>query len=100
MARFDLYRLPAGQQLVVDVQSDHASAKIGTRVVAPLIPVDELGALITGLNPVIRIHERDYAFVAQSLATLTKPELGEHLGSLSEHYEEMARALDILLTGF
>lgn len=56
MARFDLYRLPTGQQLVVDIQSDHASAKVGTRVVAPLLPVDELGALITGLNPVIRIH--------------------------------------------
>ena len=100
MPRFDLYRPPAGQQLVMDVQSDHASAKAGTRVVAPLISVDELGALITGLNAVIRIHDRDYAFVAQSLATLTRSELGERLGSLSEHDDEMARALDILLAGF
>ena len=100
MPRFDLYRPPTGQQLVMDVQSDHVSAKVGTRVVAPLISVDELGALITGLNAVIRIHDRDYAFVAQSLATLTRSELGERLGSLSEHDDEMARALDILLTGF
>jgi hypothetical protein len=40
--RFDLYRLPRGGRYVVDVQSDHASAKVNTRVVAPLLKVDIL----------------------------------------------------------
>ena len=37
MARFDLFRLPDGQGYVVDVQSDHASEKVRTRVVVPLV---------------------------------------------------------------
>lgn len=100
MARFDLYRLKASQQYVVDVQSAHASAKVRTRVVAPLIPIDDLGTLISELNPVVRLDSQDYAFVAQSLATLTTSELGVPIGSLSPHYDELARALDIPLTGF
>ena len=100
MARFDLYELPSLGQYVVDVQSDHASANLRTRVVAPLIPVDELDASISDLNPVVRLGALDYAFVAQSLATLTRAELGEQVGSLSQHHDALARALDILLTGF
>lgn len=85
---------------MVDVQSDHTSARVRTRVVAPLVPVDELGTSISDLNPIVRLDGRDYAFIAQSLATLTRSELGEQAGSLSHHYDELARALDILLTGF
>ncbi len=100
MARFDLYKLNGSEQYVVDVQSNHASTKLRTRVVAPLVPVGDLRTLISDLNPVVRLGSEDYAFIAQSLATLTKPELGEYVGSLSHHYDELARALDILLTGF
>jgi toxin CcdB len=59
VARFDLYRLAEGQGYVVDVQSDHASEMVGTRVVAPLMPVEEIGPLISELNPVLRIGDRD-----------------------------------------
>lgn len=101
MARFDLFRLPDDQGYVVDVQSNHASEKVRTRVVVPLVPLTELGKPITGLNPVLRIDDRDYAFVAQSLATLTLPEMGERIGSLmADHGDRFAYALDILLTGF
>jgi toxin CcdB len=68
--------------------------------VAPLLAVEHLGASIVGLNPVLRVNDRDYAFVAQSLATLSKSELGVLIGSVSDYQDEMSRALDILLTGF
>jgi toxin CcdB len=101
MARFDLFCLPDGQGYVVDVQSDHASEKVRTRVVVPLVPVAELGTPIARLNPVVRIEGRDYAFVAQSLATLTLREMGERVGSLmADNGDRFAYALDILLTGF
>jgi toxin CcdB len=100
LPRFDLYQLPGSDQLVVDVQSDHVSSRLRTRVVAPLLAVEHLGASIVGLNPVLRVNDRDYAFVAQSLATLSKSELGVLIGSVSDYQDEMSRALDILLTGF
>jgi toxin CcdB len=101
MARFDLFRLRGEQGYVVDVQSNHASTKVRTRVVVPLIPLDELGKSIEDLNPIVRVGGRDYAFVAQSLATLTIPEMGECIGSLMhEHGDAFGYTLDILLTGF
>jgi toxin CcdB len=101
MARFDLFRLPDGQGYVVDVQSNHASEKVRTRVVMPLVPLSELGTPIADMNPVLRIDDRDYAFVAQALATLTGPEMGERVGSLmADHGDRFAYALDILLAGF
>lgn len=101
MARFDLFRLPNDQGYVVDVQSDHASAKVRTRVVVPLIPLDVLGKPITDLNPIVPIDGRAYVFVAQSLATLTLPEMGQRVASLmNDHGDAFAYALDILLTGF
>jgi toxin CcdB len=85
----------------VDVQLNHASEKVKTRVVVPLMPVAELGKPIADLNPVLEIEGRDYAFVAQSLATLTRGEMGERVGSLmADHGDRFAYALDILLTGF
>ena len=101
MARYDLFRLPADQGYVVDVQSNHASEKVRTRVVVPLIPLTEAGKPIAYLNPVISIDGRDYVFVAQSPATLTAAEMGEKVGSLmTEHGDKFTYAIDILLTGF
>lgn len=101
VARFDLFRLPGNQGYIVEVQSDHASSRVRTRVVVPLIPLDVLGEPIAGLNPIVRIDGREYAFVAQSLATLTLLEMGERVGSLlDEHGDAFTYALDILLTGF
>ncbi len=60
MARFDLFRLPGDQEYIVEVQSNHASDKVRTRVVVPLVPLDTLGTPITGLNPIVRIEGRDY----------------------------------------
>lgn len=98
--RFDLYRLPGNEGYVVDVQSDHASGQVATRIVAPLIPVRALDAVISELNPVVAIDGQDHAFVAQSLATLTRAELGAPVASLDRHHDAFVRALDIALTGF
>jgi len=100
VARFDLYELRGGEGYVVDVQSDHASDRLRTRIVVPLLPLDALGSTISELNPVVRLGERDHVFVAQALATLTRAELGTLVGSLAQHHDAFTRALDILLTGF
>lgn len=101
MARFDLFQLPNDQGYVVEVQSDHASATVRTRVVVPLIPLEVLRRPITDLNPIVRVDDRDYVFVAQALATLTLPEMGQRVASLmGEHGDAFTYALDILFTGF
>ena len=101
MARFDLFRLSGDQGYVVDVQSDHVSALVQTRVVVPLIRLDVLGKPISNLNPVLCIEGHEYAFVAQSLTTLTVPEMGLRVASLmNEHGDTFTCALEFLLAGF
>ena len=73
---------------------------VNTRIVAPLLPLDSLDAIVAQLNPVLLFEGRSYAVLAQSLATLTRAELGQPIGSLDGHYEGISRALDIALTGF
>lgn len=90
MARFELFRLPGNQGYVVDVQSNHTSEKVRTRVVVPLVPVADLGRPIADLNPLLKIDGCDYAFVAQSMATLTASEMGDRVGSLlAEHGDRL-----------
>ncbi len=101
MARFDLYSLPRENGYIVDVQFDHASGKLRTRVVVLLILFEVLAKPIVDLNPVVGIYGARYVFVAQSLATLTLGEMGQCVGSLKRDYADaFAYALDILLTGF
>jgi len=88
-ARVDLFTFPGAQ-------ANHASTKIRTRIVVPLIPLSTLGRPIADLNPIVR-----HAFVAQSLATFTIPEMGECIGSsTTDHGVAFGFALDILTTGF
>ena len=67
---------------------------------APLLPVADLGGSISNIDPIVVIGGRGHAFIAQSLTTLTRAELGERPGNLAEHHNAFTRALDLLLTGF
>jgi hypothetical protein len=55
---------------------------------------------IAVLNPTVADHGKNSAFAAQAIATLTKSKLGDVVAALAPFYDELARALDILLTGF
>jgi hypothetical protein len=76
-ARLAVFKLPGGQGYVVDVQSDHPSGKVQTRIVASS-PFDDLGKPIAVLNPVVSSDGRDSAFVAQSLASSQFPRWSAH----------------------
>ncbi len=59
-----------------------------TRVVVPLLPADEMAATISGLNPVLSFGGKDHVFMAQSLATMTKAEMGDQIGTVLNHYDD------------
>src|SRR3954454_20143967 len=61
------------------------------------MPWVRLSRILIRWSVVVRIDGGDYAFVAQSLATLTTSEMGERIGSLlADHGDRFACALDIL----
>ena len=104
MPRFDLYRLPSpagsGRRglLVVDVQSPHLNYLV-SRVVVPLRLRSEVKP-VTELHPLVSIDGDVYVLMTHALASVRRRDLGHPIGNLAEHRDEIARALDILITGF
>ena len=100
MARFDVYPRPGrGPGFVVDVQAallDH----LATRTVLLLLPASIAPASFKELNPTFDIGGALHVLVTQTIATVMSKDLGKPVGSPSGHQDLIARALDILLTGY
>ncbi len=98
MARFDVYALKRGDALVVDCQTDLLES-LKTRVVAPLIPLDEAPPPARHLNPVFELRGERFVLMAQFLSAVEVREFGDKVGSLASEGETVLGALDFLLTG-
>ncbi len=102
MAQLDVYRNPDPATAhdipyVLDLQCDLLS-HLATRVVAPL----ERAALVRPmqrLNPVFVVEGERVVMATADLAALHLSELGERVGSLAEHRDEIIAATDFLITG-
>jgi len=97
MARFDTYRL--GDTLLLDVQADLLDG-LNSRMVVPLMPLDNAPKPADRLNPVFSIGESDFVMVTQYMAAVPIRELGQPVGSLAHDFERIRAALDMLFDGF
>ena len=105
MAQFDVHRnkgaLQASIPFVVIVQSTLFDG-YRRRMVVPLRRRETLPkqpALASSrMNPVFRIEKIDVVLHPLDMASVAVEQLGEHVGSLSEHGHTIADALDELLT--
>lgn len=98
MARFSLHDLPGGGR-VVNLQSDFLDWA-DTRVVAPLLPIDQGPPPAKHLNPVITLDDGQFVLIVQSMAAVRASTLGSAVGDLSDHQDEITRAVDMVLQGF
>ena len=99
MARFDVYRNAGGSGYLLDVQSDLLS-DLNTRVVVPLMPVDQAPRPARHLNPVFEIENAQVVMVTQFLAAIPATELKRPLCGLQSAQDEIRAALDLLFVGF
>ena len=105
MAQFDVHRnkgaLQASIPFVVIVQSTLFDG-YRRRMVVPLRRRDTLPkqpALASSrMNPVFRIENIEVMLHPLDMVSVADEQLGEHVGSLSEHGHTIADALDELLT--
>jgi toxin CcdB len=99
MAQYDVYPIPRGTGWLLDLQSDLLDV-IGTRVVAPLVPLAEAQTRAGRLNPVFRIEGEEVVMLAQSLAAVPTSILKERCANLAQHHDKITAALDMVFLGF
>ena len=100
MKQFDVYRLKQsrGDGLVVILQHD-TTENLETRIVAPLaqrsaIPPAER------LRPIIEMDASEHVLVVDRIAAVERRSLGQRVGSVAAHRDEIISALDLLFTGY
>lgn len=99
MARFQVYRMAASGQLVVDLQADLLD-DLKTRIVAPFLPVSEIPHTMSRLNPKVNIDGGPYIMAIHLMAAVpTSQMLGPEL-DLTERGDEITAALDFAFQGF
>ncbi|MCK7614133.1 CcdB family protein [Roseibium sediminicola] len=99
MARFDVRRLDNSAYLALELQADLLDG-FNTRVVAPLIPKEDIGGHISRLNPVFTIGGGTYVMLTQHLAAVPTTELGDVVCNLGKHRDDITAATDFLFQGF
>jgi toxin CcdB len=103
MAQFDVYLNPnpATRKAIpylLDVQAD-LLATLATRVVVPLILVEEMGLAAKHLNPQFKIKGVAVVMSTAELAGVPNRSLGDKVTSLKNKRDEIIAALDLLFTG-
>jgi toxin CcdB len=98
MARFDVYRNPDGNGYLLDIQAPLLS-HLNTRVVVPLLPLDDAPAPARHLNPEFQIGADKVAMVTQFMAAVPRAALTVTAGNLEHRRADIIAALDILIAG-
>lgn len=98
MARFSVHDLPGGGR-VVNLQSDFLDW-LDTRVVAPLVPLDQSPPPAEYLNPVFSLDDGQFVLIMQSMAAVPTSALGSVVADLSAAQDEITRALDMVFQGY
>ena len=73
---------------------------LNTRLVAPLVPEDAAPKPANRLNPIFVVEGQRLVMLTQFAAAVEKRELRKTVASLSEEWEAIGMALDMLITRF
>ncbi|MDO6965543.1 CcdB family protein [Rhizobium alvei] len=99
MPRFHVYRLRRDDTLLLDLQADLLDV-LKTRIVAPLIPVDQMPWAIAHLNPHFEVAGKQYVMATQRMAAISTSEIGPYVADLSQQRDRIVAATDFLFQGF
>ena len=99
MAKYDVFSNPSSDGFLLDVQTDLLS-DLNTRVVVPLLPKSRAPKPATRLNPVFDIDGHSVVMVTQFLAAVPVGILKSPIGNLSEEFDTVTTAVDMLMQGF
>ncbi|MEA3544953.1 MAG: CcdB family protein [Thermodesulfobacteriota bacterium] len=100
MAKYDIYSsISVSSEYLISLQ-DEIIDNLSTRVVAPLVPVDEVSGRMNILNPIIYFAGTEYLLMTHLLAAIPASALKTKVGSVLTQRDEIIASLDFLFTGF
>jgi len=99
MARYEVFKAPAGKGFVLDIQSDLLD-KLNTRVVVPLLPRSIAPKPADRLNPVLLIKDKECVMVTQFMSAVPISVLGISVAKIDNAHAEITAAIDMLTQGF
>lgn len=99
MARFRVYNNAEGEGYLLDVQADLLK-HLTTRVVVPLLPLNNAPTPAKTLNPVFEIDGTPCSMVTQFMAAVPAALLKNAVLSLEARRDDVTAALDLLFQGF
>jgi toxin CcdB len=99
----DLFANPAVRTrhafpFIVVLQADIAGEGRG-RIVAPLAPRRSMPDAVGRLLPIVRHNDTEFLLALELMTTVPVTALRQRLGSIAQHRDDIARALDWLFTG-
>lgn len=99
MARFHVYRARRDTVLLLDLQADFLEV-LKTRIVAPLLPIEDMSWTLGQLNPRFEIEGETYVMATQRMAAIALSEIGAPIADLSSQRDRIVTATDFLFQGF
>lgn len=99
MEQFSVYPNPSGRGYLLCVQAK-AMEHFNTRVVIPLLPLDEAPKPAHVLNPIFDIEGLPHSAVTQYMAAVPLKILKTAVLSAADRRNEIVAAIDLLLQGF
>ena len=94
-----VYKNPDGAGYILDVQVE-INSHFTTRVVVPLLVLEDIPVHAKILNPVFEIEGESVVMVTLGLAAVPCQILKRPAGSLAGNRAEIVSALDLLFQGF
>jgi toxin CcdB len=98
MARLDLHRNLGGRGYILDIQAEIMRG-LNSRVVIPVLPLDQAPPPAGRLNPRIRLKGIEHVLITQYMTAVPMADLGEVVASLADRETEIVGAVDLLITG-
>ncbi len=99
MPKYDVFPNPSGDGFLLDVQTDLLS-DLNTRVVVPLLPKAKAPKPAARLNPVFDINDERVVMVTQFMAAVPVGVLKSQVCNLSDEFDQITNAIDMLMQGF
>ena len=99
MAQYALFQDPSGNGYLLDFQSDLLDG-LNVRTVVPLLPQGRAPMAASRLNPVFEIDGAAHQMMTQYIAAVPVSLLKAPVGDLSEKFDVVTAALDMLFHGF